>query len=167
MKKNLTLILSLSLISLAASKSFAASEPELKYTYQCGSAILKVLKQDDKFIIKMSSPAADGSNHIVNIASKAETLETAKAAFGGGDTTVDDNTDSESKLPKGSVSFMGFHYPNGDMYVTAEDDTNEEGYTFAAESSLLSGAQIVKVADLFWSDFSATDVTNYDCARLK
>jgi len=168
MKKNITLILSLSLITFAATKSFAAvPKAQLNYVYRCGEATLKVLSQGDKYTIAISSPAADGSHHVVNISSEASTIENAEAAFGGGDTTVDDNTSSESNLPKGSIAFMGFHYPNGDMYVTAEGDTNEEGYTFAAEKSLLRGAKNVKVADLFWSDFSDTNVTNYECVRIK
>lgn len=138
------------------------------YTYSCQHATLVVQKYGNKYAVQMSyKTSSNGKNHAINIQSEPATVKALTEAFSGGDTMVDDETQSESGLPKGSLAFTGFHYPNGDMYVTAEGETNEEGYTLAIEKGLLVGARLVQSVDIFWNDRSDSQVAHYQCVRVK
>ena len=138
------------------------------YTYSCQQGTLVVQKYGNKYAVRLAyKTSTNGKVHATTIDSEPATAIALTDAFVGGDTMVDDETSSESGLPKGSLAFTGFHYPNGDMFVTAEGETNEEGYTLAIEKGLLEGARTVRAADIFWNDRSDSQVSQYTCTRVK
>lgn len=137
------------------------------FVYQCGAKTVVVKNDGDKYAIKMAFLSETTKNHKINIASEIATIDQLKQVFSE-DQTVDENGYQQSTgLPQGSLAFTGFHYSKGDMYVTAEGETNEEGFTFAIESEALKGQATVKATDIFWSDFSDLQVVSYSCSRIK
>lgn len=146
------------LVSFLGGLTTATAAP--LYTYKCGNSKVTVNKEANKYFLQITYSYTDknGRNHVINILNDAASLPDLLV--------VDDTLQSESLAP-GSLAFLGFHYPNGQMYVSAEGETNEEGYIFGAEMGLIEGANTVRVTDVFWHDRTSDDVTNYSCTRIK
>jgi hypothetical protein len=149
-----------------ASAAQAASKPrvEILYTYSCDKAELTLRKTGQQYAVRLVYQKSE--THTVTITSNSATVKNLKYMFQGGDLSVDDETQSESSLPSGSLAFTGFHYSDGEMYVSEEEETNEAGYTLAIESGILKGQSVVQASDIFWSDWRESDVRNYTC-KLK
>jgi hypothetical protein len=159
------MFMSLAVLVLSVS-SFAASND--LYKYDCGTTQLTVRFNDGKYSVRQSyKTEIKGKNHVVTIDSTEESLKALEGQFQDSDLSVDDNVGLETGLPASSIAFTGFHYPHGQMYVTAEGDTNEEGYTLAVEHGLIEGAAIVQAGEVFWSDFSESDVHKLTCKLIK
>jgi hypothetical protein len=160
--KTLLLLVVITLIAGIASTAKA----ETLYTYKCGPTTVALKVKDDSYALRLSYPA-EKDGHTVVITSDYKPVELLKEMFNGGDESVDDETQTETGLPSGSLAFSGFHYANGDMYITAEGETNEEGYTFAIEKEILSGKAKVKAAGIFWSEWHDSQVSKASCKLVK
>jgi hypothetical protein len=163
MKQTITILL----MSLMSASAFADTKTVLA-KYDCGNIQITVGEQDGKYSVRQTySAVSNGKKHVVTIDSAEASLKDLEETFQGGDLAVDDNTQKATGLSKGSLAFTGFHYPKGEMYVTAEGETNEEGYTLAVESGLLAGAETVQAASVFWSDWHDSDVQRFTCKQIK
>lgn len=76
------------------------------------------------------------------------------------------DADPELLVPN-PIAFVSFAYPSGQMYVAAEGDTNEQGFTFIAEEGMLNGARTFKAASNYWTEWGETenDYAHFTCAR--
>jgi hypothetical protein len=163
MKKTILTIL----MACMSGSAFAGSKSVLA-KYDCGQSRITVSSEDGSFSIRQTySTLTNGKKHVVTIDSAKANLKDLEEQFQGNDMTVDDDTQKETGLPNGSLAFIGFHFPNGEMYVTAEGDTNEEGYTFAVERGILEGAKTIQAAQVFWNDRSDSSVQVLSCQLVK
>lgn len=148
------------LVSIISSSVLAGASVQVVRSYDCGSSQIALLKEGKKYSVRMSYRA---ERNVVNIVSGAHTVAQLQDMFKGGDLSVDDEARSESGLPAGSLAFSGFHYRGGEMYVAAEDDTNEDGYIFSVEKGLIDGADEIQAASIFWHDRSDSEVSHLTC----
>ncbi|MGZ3693147.1 MAG: hypothetical protein ACXWQO_02935 [Bdellovibrionota bacterium] len=142
----------LALVAITLSVATSASAAT-RINYTCGklSDVHVSVIKEGKFVTIFQSFPADKGNGILNIYSEK--------------TNPSEETGDEAGF-KPFVTFKGFHYPNGDMYIAAENDTNEEGYNFYAPPAMLEGAKHVKVSDVIWSEFRNGDkASSYSCTR--
>jgi hypothetical protein len=163
MKKSIVTVLT-AFVSVSA---FASNKANLA-KYDCGRSQITVSSEDGNFSLRQTySTLTNGKKHVVTIDSAKASLKDLEQQFQGSDMTVDDDTQKEAGLPNGSLAFIGFHYPNGEMYVTAEGDTNEEGYTFAVERGLLEEAKMIRASQVFWNDRSDSSVESLNCKLVQ
>ncbi len=127
------------------------------FQYSCPQKMMVIISGTvAKPVIKLKFPSNFTKGSMINIMSNSGSLD------------IDPSTDEGKKVQvPHPVTFASFAYPSGSMYVSAEGDTNEEGFTFVIQEEMLKGAKNVKVATMYWSDFSATDIDNFGCARVK
>ncbi len=128
------------LLAFFSASAFAAP------VYTCGNMTVTVLGTEAKPLIKIEYPTAHG---VVHISSDSQS-------------EIGEDDHIEIKNP---TVMAGFAYPNGDMYVMAEGDTNEEGFTFVIDSAAFKNAKKVKAATAFWSDWHNTEIEILDCVR--
>ncbi len=150
----------------------AIATPTTLATYQCATgstSTVRVLKDDNAYTVAITYTSVDPktqAKHVVNIMSAPDTIEKAAQTFGADLSVAYDALPFLTQLPPESVAFTGFHYPNGEMYVITEGDSNEEGYVFSADKALLNGGETAETAELFWSEFHAPEVSKATCTRL-
>ena len=155
--KKLTLCL-LSFLMLALFPSARAALAPA-YSYVCGKdqkVRLDVLLDGRKVVIYQRFASRDGRG-IINIYSDPVSNPRPKK----------DPEVLKQISFKSYISFMGFHFPKHDMYVTDEQETNEAGYTLILEPGILQGAQVVAAAEQYWSDWHDSSFSEFSCLRVK
>ena len=163
--KFITVSVITALTSLASVAAFATPVG----TYQCGAKKISVTQADDTYVVQIAYVATDittHKSHTVHITSEPVTLKSAADIFAAQESMAGKALKALTALPDASAAFSGFHYPNGQMYVTSEGDTNEEGYFFAASPSLLQGEANAEASEIFWSYFENPKVAGGVCTRL-
>ena len=141
------------LLLLALSTQATAS------TYSCENrTTVQIQRKASKLSVRLTVPSMSGKR-LITIRS--------------GDSTdsADFASTSDSK-PLSLISpthFFGFHYANGQMYVSEEGDTNEQGFTLSLDQSAILGSKTAKIALNYWIDFMKTeeDISYLNCVRIK
>lgn len=157
----------MTLMTIFSASLAAAAQPTSfsnLYVYKCGERSVTVSTDGPQFKIAMSYRTK--SNHVVNIQSGALSVDQLTVEFTGQGILTTAADAQQTGLAAGSLAFSGFHYAQGAMFIAAEGDTNEQGYVFAVEQSLLRGDASAEAADVFWSDRSAGKVSKYSCVRV-
>jgi hypothetical protein len=156
----------MTLILTFAGTVFSSTDPISggTYDYECDGTKLSIIKNGENYTAHLSFPSNRTAHQIINISSRSENFLALTQSFNDGFSVKDDGTPL-SQLPKGSIAFSGFHYSLGEMYVSAEDETNEEGFLFEINQEALTGADTVHATEIYWSDRSDSDVNELDCVR--
>ena len=133
---------------LMSNSAFAADSV---HVYACDHDLtIRLSVKSDQTTIDLRFPGLNGN--IINISSN-KMIQT-------------DHLQYSILAERETLNFAAFQFPKGGLYIKAEDETNEAGFTFSVDATATTGSDRVSAASVYWGDFQKPESTGYQCVNV-